>query len=135
MRNLFIVLIPTFIALAGLIYAIVYEIATHAKHCLFKTIVFGLFIVVLLVLDIPTYKDMIEKETITVVGEYKDFQSNSMPGTRHAFFKNKHFEFSVYVPMATRDIAKMKVGEIYEIEYFKNSKVIKSYRLIESEVE
>lgn len=132
MKNILLVLIPTFTAYAGFIGAIVYEIHKRPKYFGFKIIVFAGLIVALTIFEIPTYKDMIEKDTTTVIAEYVEFQTSStLPCTRKAYFKSENGKFYVYVPTWTRDIAKMEVGRTYEIEYFCNSRVIKAYRPIE----
>lgn len=51
--------------------------------------------------------------------------------TRKAYFEGETGRFYVYVPVFTRDIAKLEVGKTYEIEYFCNSHVIKEYKLLE----
>ena len=132
MKNILLVLIPTFTAYAGFIGAVLYEIIKRPKYFGFKIIVFTGLIAALTILEIPTYKDIIEKDTTTEIAEYVEFQTSStLPCTRKAYFKNEDGKFYVYVPIWTRDIAKMEVGKTYEIEYFCNSRVIKAYRLIE----
>ena len=87
----------------------------------------------LTILEIPIYKDMVERDSTTVIAEYVEFQSSSsLPCTRKAYFKtDENIRFYVYVPTWTRNIAKMEIGQTYEIEYFLNSRVMKSYRLVE----
>ena len=132
MKNIFLVLIPSFIAYAGFIGVILYEIIKKPKYFLLKIVVFLGLIVALLIFDIPIYKDMVEKSTNTVTAEYVEFQaSNTLPCTRKAFFRGDGGQIYVYVPIFTRDIAKMEIGKTYEIEYFCNSHVIKEYKLFE----
>ena len=132
MKNILYVLIPSFIAYAGFIGAIVSEIIKKNKYFRLKIVVFFSLIVALLIFDFPIYKDMIDKNTNTVIAEYVQFQSsNTLPCTRKAFFKSENGEFYVYVPIFTRDIAKIEIGKTYEVEYFCNSRVIKEYNLIE----
>ena len=131
MKNILLVLIPVFIAYAGLIGAMLYEIIKRPKCFGIRAIVFAGLIVTLSILEIPLYRDMIEKGTKTVVAEYVEFQSNSLPGTRKAYFKGNNGRFHVYVPIYTRDIAKLEVGKTYEVEYFCYSQVIKEYKLLE----
>ena len=133
MKNILLVLIPTFTAYAGFIGAIVYNIVKRPKYYGIQIVVFTALIVALTILEFPIYTDMIEQDTTTVIAEYVEFQSgNTLPCTRKAYFKTgENTRFFVYVPTWTRDIAKMEIGETYEIEYFLNSCVIKSYKLIE----
>jgi hypothetical protein len=109
-----------------------YEIIKRPKCFGIRAIVFAGLIVTLSILEIPLYRDMIEKGTKTVVAEYVEFQSsNTDPGTYKAYFKGNHGRFHVYVPIYTRDIAKLEVGKTYEVEYFCYSQVIKEYKLLE----
>lgn len=132
MKNILLVLIPSFTTYAGFIGAVAYEIIKKPKYFGLKIFVFVCLIVTLLIIDIPIYKDMIGKNTNTVIAEYVEFQSsNTSPCTRKAYFKGENGRFHVYVPIFTRDIAKLEVGKTYEIEYFCNSHVIKEYKLLE----
>ena len=132
MKNILLVLIPSFTAYAGGIGAMVYEIIKKPKYWGWKTIFFAGLIVALLIFDIPIYQDMIEQNTNTVIAEYVKFQSsNTLPCTRKAYFEGENGRYYVYVPVFTRDIAKLEVGKTYEIEYFRNSHVIKEYKLLE----
>lgn len=132
MKNILLVLIPSFTTYAGSIGALVYLIIKKPKYFWLKTVVFACLIVILLILDFPIYKDMIEEKTNTVIAEYVEFQSsNTLPCTRKAYFKGTSGRFHVYVPIFTRDIAKLEAGKTYEVEYFFNSHVIKEYKLLE----
>ena len=132
MKNILLVLIPVFTAYAGAIIATVYEIVTHSKYFRLRIILFAGLVVALSIFQIPTYKDMIEKDTTTVTAEYVKFQSSNTPaGTRKVFFENGNDQFSVYVPTFARIVGKLEVGRTYEIEYFNNSRIVKEYRLIE----
>lgn len=132
MKNIWIVLIPSFTAYVGFICAIIGEILKRPKIRWLNIVIFSALIIALFVFDMPIYKDMVEKDTAIVTAEYIEFQTGStLPCTRKAYFKSKSSRFYVYVPTWTRDIAKMEVGKTYEIEFFRNSNVIKEYRLIE----
>jgi len=132
MKNILLVLMPSFIVCACATGAIIYEFIKKPDYYWLKIIVFAGIIAFLIIFDIPRYKDVFEKETRRVVAEYVEFQaSNTLTCTRKAFFKGEDGQFHVYVPVFTRDIAKMEIGKIYEIEYFCNSSVIKEYKLLE----
>ena len=129
MKNIWLVLIPSLIAYIVCVSAIVYEIIKKPAYQLIKICVFVGVLIFLIITDIPCYKDMAENTTTTVIAEYVEFQSsNTLPGTRKVFFENEDGEFFAYFPTFTRDIAKMEVGQTYEIEYFQNTHIIKSYR-------
>ncbi len=132
MKNILLVLIPTFFSYIVAIGVIIYEVIKKPKYYGFKIVFFAGLIVTLSILDIPLYKDMLEKGTKTVVAEYVEFQSsNTEPGTYKAYFKGNNGRFHVYVPIYTRDITKLEVGKTYEVEYFCYSQVIKEYKLLE----
>lgn len=132
MKNILLVLIPSFIICAGFIGAIVYESIKRPNYYGVKIIVFVGCILFLLISDIPCYKDIAENNVNTITAEYVEFQHGSiLLCTRKAFFEGSAGRFHVYIPTFTRDIAKMEVGRTYEIKYFYNSHVIKEYRLIE----
>ena len=63
--------------------------------------------------------------------KYKCFEHNSKVGTRKVLFVKDGRTIELFVPGYARDVAKLQEGQIYEIEYFDNSKVVKSYELIE----
>lgn len=132
MKNILLVLIPSFIAYACAIGAIVYEFIKKSNYHWLKIIFFAGIMLFLVISDIPCYKDISEKETKKVVAEYVKFQSsNTLPCTRKAFFKSEGDQIYVYVPIFTHDIAKMEIGKTYQVEYFCNSHVIKEYKLLE----
>ena len=83
------------------------------------------------IFSIPYFQDLTENKTTVVVAEYKCFEHNSKVGTRKVLFVKDGRTIELFVPGYTRDVAKLQEGQIYEIEYFDNSKVVKSYELIE----
>ncbi len=132
MRNVLLVLAPSFITCLIFIAIIFYEIIKKSKYHILRIVAFFCMIIYMIITDVPFYKDIIEQETQTVTAEYVKFQSsNTYPGTRKVFFDSKSGQISMFVPSFTRDVAKLKAGETYEVEYFCNSYVIKSYKLVE----
>ena len=111
---------------------IIYHIICKPDYHILKTIAFVCMIIVMLFFDIPYFQDMAEGETTVVIAKYVDFQSsNTRVGTRKVFFVKDGRQFELFVPGLARDVAKLQEGKVYEIEYFNNSQLIKSYRLIE----
>lgn len=132
MRNVILILAPSLIACLCSIGAIINESIKRKKYYWVRIIVFIFIFVFLIVTDIPFYKDIYEQETQTVTAEYVKFQSsNTYPGSRKVFFESESSQFSMYVSMFTRDVTKLESGKTYEVEYFCNSYVIKSYKMIE----
>lgn len=132
MKNIFLILIPSFFVCACAIGNIIYHIVKKPKYYLAKTLFLVAVLVALLMLEFPLYMDIFANNTTTVTAEYVGYQSsNTELGTYKAFFEGRGGRFYVYIPMYTWDITKMEEGKIYEIEYFDNSCVMKEYKLIE----
>ena len=133
MKHLWLILIPTFVVYAGGIFVIICDAVNKVNYRCLKSIFMVCLMAFIAISYTPHYKDISQKQTEKVVAEYVRFQSSStLPATHKAFFENESGKFSVYVPVYTRDIAKMEIGAVYEIEYFCNSHVIKEYKLLES---
>ena len=131
MKNILHVLMPSLIASAGFISALVDEIVKKPKYFRFKIVIFICLLVGLFAFDFPLYQDMVEKDTKIVVAEYVKYETNSLPATRKAYFKTENGNLHVYAPTLARVVGNLESGKKYEIEYFVNSNVIKEYRLIE----
>lgn len=77
-------------------------------------------------------KDLAQQETSTVTGVYVKYERRNVePGARRVIFQTEDGTDDFLVSIFTKDCTKMKVGKTYKIEYFNNSKVIKTYELIE----
>lgn len=132
MGNIWLVSIPTFVACGGFIGTTIHCFTKKPNYHIPKIVFCVACIIALFVYNIPIIKDLVEGETTVVVAEYSDFQSsNTRPGTRKVFFRANNKKYTLYIPTFTRDVAGLETGKIYEIEYFNNSKVIKSYEIIE----
>ncbi|MBP3576090.1 MAG: hypothetical protein J6J55_06290 [Paludibacteraceae bacterium] len=132
MSNIWLALIPTFFVIVVGIGVIIYHAMCKPDYHILKIIAFMCMIIAMLVFNIPYFRDMSEGETTVVVAEYVDFQSSSTRiGARKVFFIENGRQFELFVPALGRYAAKLQEGTVYEIEYFNNSKLIKSYKLIE----
>jgi hypothetical protein len=101
------------------------------KHYILIDLILIAIVVFCLILDIPYIKDIAKQETTEVVAVYVKYQTGNVhPGARRLFFENEE-EFNLLAPIMTKEHVKMEVGKIYKIEYFDNSRIIKSYELIE----
>ena len=132
MRNIWIVAIVSFIIYASGIGIIINEIIKKRRWLILKTALIVGLIAAVFYTHIPVYQDLINKSTITVTAEYVEYWKKApFFATREAYFNGENGRFHIYVPTLTRDVAKLEAGETYEIEYFRYSRVIKEYRLIE----
>ena len=132
MRNLWLLLLPALFVYTGGIGTIIYEIVKRPRYHRLKIVFLVGVLMLYAILDIPLYKDIAKQETQIVIAEYVKFQSsNTLPGTRKVFFENEQGQLGLYVPTITRDVGKLQEGKTYEIEYFTNRKVIKTYKLLE----
>ena len=131
MNNILLALIPQIFTTIVFTGAIVYHIISKPNYYILKVISFIGIMVVMFYFSTPYFQDMIHKETTTIVAKYDGFHRNSKVGTRKVFFVEENCRYELFVPGYSGDVGKLEVGKVYEIEYFKNSKLIKSYSLIE----
>ena len=132
MGNLWIAMIPTFFVCVVGVCVIIHEIVHKGDFYFLKSVAFACIIIAMFLFYIPHMKDIVGQKTTVVTAEYIDYQDgNTAPCTLKVFFMINNRQIELIVPTFTRDVAKLEPGEIYEIEYFNNSKVIKSYKLVE----
>ena len=132
MKNIFLVFSVPFVCYAVFIGIIVHDVIKKPKLYVLRILFLIGLIVLLTILEIPTYKDMFLQKTHTVVAEYVSYQSsNTLPATQKAFFEGENGRLYVYIPIYTRDITNLEAGKVYEVEYFYNSHIIKEYKLLE----
>lgn len=131
MKNIWLLLFITGIAYVGFIGTILYECLKKVDGSIIKVIFCTICIVVLLVFDFPYIQDLTKQETTIITAEYVNYQpSNTRPGTRKLFFQTADGRISLLIPTVTRAVSELEPGKIYEIEFFNNCRVIKSYKLI-----
>lgn len=132
MKNILLAMIPSFFANPVLIGMILHRIIKKPKYWVVHIIVCVCMIVGLFIFDLPFYKDMAREKTYTVVAEYVKYQAkNTIPGSFKAYFEGDAGRFHVYVPVYSGDIKHLEEGKTYEVEYFRNSHVLKEYTLLE----
>lgn len=102
------------------------------KHRILVYIFVGICVIYLSYETIPNFKDMIYKETSEIEAVYMDCHSESKPfGQKALIFKDDDTTYEIVISSFTSLPKNMEEGKIYKIEYFKNSKVLKSCVLIE----
>ena len=131
MSNIWTSLIPTFFVFIVSIGVVIYQFICKPDYYVLKSIAFVCIAAVMFIFSIPYFQDLTENKTTVVVAEYKCFEHNSKVGTRKVLFVKDGRTIELFVPGYARDVAKLQECQIYEIEYFDNSKVVKSYELIE----
>ena len=131
MSNIWLALIPTFFVFVVSIGVIIYQFIFKSDYYILKIIAFVCVMVAMFIFSAPYFQDMVGNETTVVVAEYNGFEQNSKVGTRKVRFVENGKVLELFVPGYARDVAKLQDGQTYEIEYFNNSKVIKSYKPID----
>lgn len=130
MSNIWLALIPTILVSIVSIGTIIYQFLCKSDYYILKIIAFVCVMVAMIIFSMPYFQDLTENETTIVVAEYKGFEHNSKVGTRKVQFIQDGRMLELFVPAYARDVAKLQEGQTYEIEYFNNSKLIKSYKPI-----
>ena len=131
MSNIWLALIPTIFVFIVSTGVIIYQIICKPNYYILKIIAFVCMAVAMFIFSMPYFQDIAEDKTTVVVAEYRGFEHNSKVGTRKVRFTENGIIFDLFVPGYGRDVAKLQEGQVYEIEYYNNSKIIKSYKLIE----
>ena len=130
MSNIWIVLSGRIFLILLASGVIIYELKTKKKEYIIKTIFCLICIVFFIVISIPHLQDVIEQKTTIVIADYVRYEP-AAKGSQRLYFISNSGEFSLEAPRVTRPVANLKEGKTYEIEYYNNTKIIKSYRLIE----
>ena len=109
-----------------LIATIIYEFIRPGDEYAIKIIVLSLIVVLWPVLHTSYFQDAVEQETITIIAEYDTHQSRGK-----LVFVSDMGEIVLTAPGITGIVRDLESGKTYEIEYYKHSKLIKEYKLIE----
>lgn len=131
MGNIWLALLPTIFAVAVFLGADIYFIITKPQYYIPKSIAMLCLMLILIYFSIPYLKDLTNPQTTIVVAEYEGFHRNSKVGTRKVIFIDDGKQCELFVAGYKGDVGKLQEGESYMIEYFNNSKIIKSYSLID----
>ena len=131
MGNIWLALIPTIFVSVVFTGIITFQFICKPDYYGLKIIACICMMIVMLLFSVPYFNDMVDGKTTVVIAEYDGFHKNSKIGTRKVFFIENNRRFELFVPGYAQVVGKLEDGKIYQIEYFNNSKLIKSYRLIE----
>jgi hypothetical protein len=131
MNSLQFSLLPTIFATVVFIIGAISSIISKPNYYVLKTIFFIGLAVTTLGFANPYFQDMIYEETTIIVAEYETFHRNGKNLDPTVIFVGENCQYELRVPKYSGDLANLKEGKVYEVEFFNNSKLIKSYRLIE----
>jgi hypothetical protein len=109
---------------------IIYEFIRPGDEHAIKIIVFSLFVVLWPVFYMPYFQDAIEQETTTIIVEYVHHNKGHLPVHKYVFVGDMG-KIELFAPKSTFPVTNLELGKSYEIEYYKHSKLIKEYKLIE----
>ena len=135
MRNLWCVFgIYVGIIIIDIIIIVVFCII-KPKHFWITVIGMSVIIIFLLAINTGYIKDLTQKRTTEVTAEYVRYISGGGEapdiGTRKMVFVVGGEKVELYSSIFTKYYVKMEKGKRYKIVYFNNTKIIKSYELIE----
>ncbi len=131
MRNIWLALIPAIFVSFVSIGVVIYQLVYKNNNYILKIIAFICIAIAMWSFFIPYLKDMAEDKTTSIIAEYVGFQRNSKVGTRKVIFNEAGRLYELFVPGYAKDIGQLQEGKTYQIEYYNNSKLVKSYKLIE----
>ena len=105
------------------------------KYYIISCIILVALNIFIYIADRSYIKDLIKQETTQIEVKYVEYQSgssNTHPGTRKLFFSDINGDIIELIgPVIKKYHVKMEEGKTYLVEYFNNTKVIKTYTLIE----
>ena len=102
------------------------------KKKFLEGIVLTIFALGSVLLDIPTIKDVLTKETTEIIAEYEGYVlTGHTPGAIIIKFKKNQKSYELSSPRVMKIHVKLEEGKTYKITYFNNTKIIKEYELIE----
>ena len=135
MKNIWIILGATLFLSAILIGTIIVFLFIKKKRKILEIIaqIFLIGIVIFcLSLTGPLWNDLEKQQTTQIVATYTKFENRGeFIGSRHLIFEYDGKELILESPKIARQQTKMEVGKRYKIEYFNNSKVVKTFELVE----
>lgn len=115
---------PLMVYLVGLVIIMCAFLFFCFKKRKKESISFMLVLIICIVIFFTTYvnivKDIILQDTIEVIGEYTDCREDSVYGVKIIV------DEQIELYSTSRSITKNERGKQYHIEYYKNSRIIKS---------
>lgn len=131
MKNLWYIFGITVFSIIALIIIGIVLYVKKSKNLILSEILIMIFLVFLIVENVPYIKDITRQETIEITATYVEYQKGSVdPGAWRLIFEDEDCTYKIISPIITKNHVKMKIGKTYKIEYYKNTKTIKNYTLI-----
>lgn len=132
MKNLWYLFSVMIVIIIGLIIIGVVLYAKKEKHYILAEIIIIFGVIFLFVESIPYIKDIKRQETTILTAVYDEYQitSTSSP-TAILIFKSNGKIYEIISPRIFKIHVKLESGKNYIVEYYNNTKIIKSYTLIE----
>ncbi|MBE7091482.1 MAG: hypothetical protein E7363_06200 [Clostridiales bacterium] len=131
MKNLWILFIIYSATLIGCIIGGVYMVVKKERFYQIVAPLLASVVVVLFLFNyIPYTKDIVKQETTQIIVVYTKWGSGDGV-VINLFFEIGKETITLKSPRVAKTHVKMKTGSKYKIDYFNNSKLIKSYVLVE----
>ena len=103
-----------------------------SRNYILADIIIIILVSACIIVDIPTIKDVINKETTEIVAEYEGYVlAGHTPGAIIIKFKNAGKSYEISSPRLMKIHVDLEVGKTYKVTFFNNTKIIKEYELIE----
>ena len=132
MKNILIVLIPFLVILLSFLVAIIVLFIKRPKHYWFINITLTILIIVNFIYLRPYFQDLTQGEVRSYIGTYIDnyYTGNALFCNVNTF-QNDSSEIKVYIPRILYRSYNLEEGQIYKIEYFLQTRIVKDIQLIE----
>ncbi len=117
----------------GVIIVGIYITVTKEKGYIIWDLLLAVFFVYTFIVDIPYLQDLMYQETEEIIGVYDCYQKRNV-GALNAFklhFEIGDEEIELIAPRWAFIVPNMEEGRAYRVIFFKNTKVIKEFHLIE----
>ena len=132
MKNLYFLFGIMIVLIIGLIIIGIVLYVKKEKHLILCEIFIICSVIFLSVESIPYIKDIKNQEVYVITAVYDEYQitSTSSP-TVTLVFKSNGKSYEIISPLVFKFHVKLEPGKNYIVEYYSNTKIIKSYTLIE----
>lgn len=132
MKHLLLIIIYRVIFMAIAVIGGFISAKEDKKHRISEYIIMAIIVIFIIIVTFPNFKDMVYRETSEIEVVYVDCHSESKPfGQRTLTFKDDDTTYKIIISSLTSLPRRMEKGKTYKIEYYDNSKVLKSCVLIE----
>ena len=132
MKHLLLIIIYRVILMAIAVIGGFISAKEDKKHRISEYIATAVVVIFITIVTFPNFKDMIYQETNEIEAVYLECHSESKPfWERTLILKDDDTTYKIVITSLTLLPRRMEKGKTYKIEYYDNSKVLKSCVLIE----